>query len=419
MKIAILGMGNVGSGVFNILKENGFDIRNNLKDHIDVKKVLVKNLDRDRACDKSLLTNSFEEILLDDEIGIVVELIGGIDPAYDYIKRSLEKGKHVVTANKAVIATHGQALAELAEKNGCFLRYEASVAGGIPIINTMIDSLSANKIEEIIGIINGTTNFILTQMTQKGLTFAEALKLAQDKGYAEADPTSDIEGQDAAYKTVILSSVAFGVNIKPEDILTEGIVKITKSDIEYAKELGYTIKLLATTKNKEDSVEAYVLPSLVPQDHPLASINNEFNALFVKGNAVGEILLCGKGAGSYPTGSAVMADIIAITKSVKDGLKNDSTAASRATTKPVSVGDGQYYIRLLVEDKPGVLGAIALAFGKHGVSIESMVQHGIDDCQVPLVFITHSADKESFDKALDEIKSIDTVFEIGSVLKVL
>lgn len=411
-------MGNVGTGVFNILEQNGFDIKNNLKDHIDVKKVLVRNLEKERPCDRSLLTDSFEEILNDDEIQIVVELIGGIHPACDYIEQLLKKGKHVVTANKAVMATNGQALTSLAEKNGCFLKYEASVAGGIPIINTLIDSLSANKIEEIVGIINGTTNFILTQMTQQGLGFEQALKLAQDKGYAEADPSSDIEGQDAAYKTAILASIAYGVYIKPEDILTEGIVKITKQDIDYAKELGYTIKLLATSKMKGEDIEAYVLPSLVPNDHPLASINNEFNALFVKGNAVGEILLCGKGAGSYPTGSAVMSDIISITKAINNGLKNEDESA-KAECSEVSMGEGQYYVRILVEDKPGVLGNIAKCFGEYNVSIESMVQHGRDKVKVPLVFVTHVTEQKVFNEALNKIKDIAEVYEIGSVLKVL
>lgn len=421
MKIAILGMGTVGSGVYNIIKKNKKEINKYLNNDVEVAKVLVRTINKDRLASvaKGILTNNYDDILSDGSIKIVVELMGGIHPAFDYIKQAIVKGKHIVTANKALMATHGKELEDLAKQNGVFIKYEASVGGGIPIINTLMDSLAANKIEEITGIINGTTNYILTQMTNYNMSFDEALKLAQENGYAEADPTSDIEGQDAAFKISILTSIAYGINVSPDNIEREGITKIDKNDIEYASKLGYKIKLLAATKRCDDSVGIYVYPSLVPNEHPLSAINNEFNALFVRGNAVGEVLLYGKGAGSLPTGSAVLADVMAVAKSINNNISNDKTIGGQdSNTKIKGIGESQYYIRLQVIDKPGVLGKIAMTFGKFGISLDSVVQNGKDEETVPLVFITHDIEKEILDNTLKEVSSFEFVEKVASILKV-
>jgi homoserine dehydrogenase len=421
IKIGILGLGNVGTGVYQILQENSEEIYKYLNCGIEVEKIMVRTINKDRniSISQEVLTDNIDDILNDESIQIVVELMGGINPAQDYIKRAIEKGKHVVTANKAVMATYGKELKALAKDNGVFINYEASVGGGIPIINTLMESLAANKIEEIIGIINGTTNYILTQMTNNNMSFDDALKLAQDNGYAEADPTSDIEGEDAAFKISILTSIAHGINIPANVIEREGITRIHQSDIEYASELGYKIKLLAASKKYEDSIEIYVYPSLVPNAHPLASISNEFNALFVRGNAVGELLLYGKGAGSLPTGSAVLGDILSVAKLINNNIENNKESNDLLNKYEVKgIGRSQYYIRLQVTDKPGVLGSIAMTFGKHGISLDSVVQKGKREETVALVFITHDIDKGILDSALEEVDSYEYVEKIASILKV-
>ncbi|SKC64010.1 homoserine dehydrogenase [Maledivibacter halophilus] len=421
MKIGILGMGTVGAGVYKIIQENKKEINKYLDNDIEIQRILVRAINKDRAIfiPSELLTDNYDDILNDESIKIVVELMGGIHPAFDYIKQAIMKGKHIVTANKALMATHGKELEDLAKQKGVFIKYEASVGGGIPIINTLMDSLAANKIEEIIGIINGTTNYILTQMTNYNMSFDEALKLAQDNGYAEADPTSDIEGEDAAFKISILTSIAYGISVQPNIIEREGITKIDKNDIKYASKLGYKIKLLAATKRFNDSVGIYVYPSLVPNEHPLAAINNEFNALFVRGNAVGEVLLYGKGAGSLPTGSAVLSDIMSVTKSINNNIRNSKKSDRLDNNMEVrGIGKSQYYIRLQVIDKPGVLGKIAMTFGEYGISLDSVVQNGRDEKSVPLVFITHDIEKEVLDNTLKVVSSYEFVEKVASILKV-
>ncbi|MCG8483258.1 MAG: homoserine dehydrogenase, partial [Clostridia bacterium] len=293
VNIGLLGIGNVGSGVYSILNINGNKINESAEKEITIKKILVNDVNKKRefSFDRDMLTSDVESILEDPDIDIVIEVLGGIHPAYEYMKRALLNKKHVVTANKAVIATYGQDLIQTAEENNVSLRYEASVGGGIPIINTLSNPLSVNNFEEIMGIVNGTTNYILTQMTDFGLEYEAVLKVAQEKGFAEADPTSDVEGEDAAYKLAILLSTAFGINVSPDQIPREGITKISKDDIEYASQFGYKIKLLSTAKKHNDELEFHVHPTLIPSTHPLASVSNEFNALFVKGNAVGELML--------------------------------------------------------------------------------------------------------------------------------
>ncbi|MCT4617804.1 MAG: homoserine dehydrogenase [Marinisporobacter sp.] len=421
IKIGVLGLGNIGKGVWNIIENNRNKVENYVESSIEIKKILVRdiNKNRDISVPKEILTTNPKDIIQDPEIDIIVEVVGGIDTAFEYIKESFENGKHVVTANKAVIATHGDTLHKLAKEHGVILRYEASVGGGIPIINTLTKSLSANQFDEIVGIINGTTNYILTQMSDFGMDFDEALKLAQEKGYAEADPTSDIEGEDVAFKLSILISVAFGIRIEPKDIPREGITRISKKDIEYASQLGYKIKLFATAKKEENDFEFYVHPTLIPMNHPLASVSNEFNALFIRGNAVGELMLYGKGAGSMPTGSAVVGDILEVGKLMETNYKSPSSDSFKESHLNI-IGEGisQYYIHTEVEDKPGVLGKISSTFSKYDISLESVVQRARGEASVPLIFITHEVNRVQLDKALEEIKENGFVNEIASILRV-
>lgn len=421
VNIGLLGLGNVGQGVYNILETNGEKITNSLNKNLKINKILVNNVNKKRNIDisKELLTTNVNEILNNEKIDIVVELLGGINPAYDYMKQALENKKHVVTANKAVIATHGKELIEIANKNNVALRFEASVGGGIPIINTLSQSLSVNKIEEMVGIINGTTNYILTQMTDYGMSFDKVLKTAQEKGFAEADPTSDIEGEDVAYKLAILISIAFGIQIPPANIPREGITKISKDDIEYASQFGYKVKLLATAKKTDNNLEFHVHPTLIPNNHPIASVNNEYNALFIKGNAVGNLMLYGKGAGSLPTGSAVLGDILEVSKLIGTNF-NTSIAIPKNNESINYIGEGssKYYIHMKVIDEPGVLGNISMTFGKYGISLESVIQRTRGEESVPIIFITHEISRENLDKALEELKNDNMVKGIASILRV-
>ncbi len=418
VKLGILGMGTVASGLINIIEFNNSKIIEELDKNLVVNKVLVNSLDKKRNVNlkKEVYTTDAYEVINDKDAQIIVELIGGIYPAYDYVKAALNNKKHVVTANKALIATHGGELEELADQNGVKLMYEASVAGGIPIINTISENLAANQFEQITGIINGTTNFILTQMTDNGLEYEEAVKEAQRLGFAEADPSSDVEGDDAAYKISILSTIAFNQRINIKDIPKEGITKISKEDIRYAKELGYNIKLLASAVRNNNEIELRVHPAFVPVYHPLSTVKNEFNAIFLKGNAVGELMFYGKGAGSLPTGSAVLGDIMSIVKNRKieaaGNRDNDSCNIVNKAYKP-------YYIRFEVIDKPGVLGKIANIFGENNISLASVVQRQKNgNNTAPLVFITHEVERKNIDAALEEIKKFEYVTKIASIIMV-
>jgi len=421
IKIALLGFGVVGSGVYNILQDNKEKIESHIQKKIEIKKILVRDIDKARGASapREMFTQDIEDIVNDPEIDIVVELMGGLGKAYDYMKAAIQGKKHIVTANKALIATHGDEIYALSVENGVQIRYEASVGGGIPIINTLTQSLAANNVDEILGIINGTTNFILTQMDEKGMDFAEALKLAQESGFAEADPTSDIEGEDVAFKLSILMSVAFGIKIPPHSIPREGITRISSKDIEFAKQLGYRIKLVAAAKKRGNDLEFHVQPSFIPVEHPLALIKNEFNAVAVKGNAVGELILQGKGAGSTPTGSAVLGDILEISKII--GTDYKPGAPLKYNGKDLNlIGEGvsPYYVHLHVEDRPGVLGMITSTFGKHDVSLNSVIQRSRGEKTVPLVFITYDTQRKNLDDAISEIEKSDAVVRVESILRV-
>lgn len=419
VKIGILGMGTVASGLINIMTSNQDIIHHKTGNTFEIIKVLVKNLNkkRDVDLDQAKFTTDAREIIDNQNVDIVVELIGGINPAFEYVRDALLNKKHVVTANKALIATHGEELENIAIDNGVRLMYEASVGGGIPIINTMSNNLSVNDFTEISGIVNGTTNYILTQMTERGLEFDQAVKEAQEMGFAEADPSSDIEGDDAAYKIAILSYIGFGQRISLNDIPKEGITHVSREDIKYADELGYVIKLIASSQKRDNEIELRVHPTFIPKTHPLATVKNEFNAVLLKGNAVGEVMLYGKGAGSMTTGSAVLEDIIAIVKE-KSTQSQQLLQPSSKKYKVVNKGYSQYYIRMDVVDKPGVLGYISNIFGKNNISLASVVQRYKHDLVAPLVFITHEVERKNIDDALQEVRRYSNVLKIASIITV-
>ena len=381
VKIALLGLGNVGRGVWNILQMNGEEIMKRSGCQVEVAKILVRDPSKARAVKvpEELITTNFDEILNDDSIKIIVEVMGGIEPAREYILKSLNKKKHIVTANKMLLATYGDELFKKADEEEVMLNYEASVAGGIPIIQAINESLTANKIEKLYGIINGTTNFILSKMELEGSDFENVLKEAQEKGYAEADPTSDIEGFDAQYKLAILSSLAFGTKVKIDDVYREGITKITSKDIRYAKDFGLVIKLLAIAKETDGKLQLRVHPTMIPATHPLANVHDSFNAVFIKGNAVDDLMFYGRGAGDLPTGSAVVADIVSILRSDVDTENRLPVEKNNLWHKEIGeINDitSRYYIRTTVTDRPGVLGEITAIFGRHGVSLRSVIQRG-------------------------------------------
>lgn len=422
IKIGLMGFGTVGSGVWKIFEENRDKIVENCGCQLEISKILVQNISkiRNQEIDSNIFTNNPMDIIEDPDIDIVVEVMGGIDPAKDYILKAIENKKHIVTANKALLAVHGDQIEKKAREANVGLYYEASVAGGIPIIHAINESLSANKINSIIGILNGTTNYILTKMAIEKIDFESALKEAQNKGYAEADPTSDIEAYDAAYKLIILARLAFGVDVQVDDVYREGISNITPMDIEYARELGFTIKLLAIAKAVKGELQLKVHPTFIPQGHPLAAVSYAFNAVFLKGNAVGELMFYGKGAGDLATGSSVVADIISIVKKREHNStwekRNISSNAIRI--KDMDENNAEYYIRLLVKDYPGVLGKIASIFGKHNVSLSSVIQKGKEEPSVSLVFITHLATENDVQEALEEIKQVPAMVDIAVLIRV-
>lgn len=422
VEIALLGLGNVGKGVWNILKENKDEIRKRSGYDIEIAKILVRDKNKNRGIEipEELITTDYNDIINDESIKIVVEVMGGIDPARDYILQAMNNKKHVVTANKMLLATYGDELGEVADNKGVMLYYEASVAGGIPIIQTINESLTANKIEQVYGILNGTTNYILSNMDNIGMDFSDALKEAQEKGYAEADPTSDIESFDAAYKLAIIASLAFGTKVKIDDVYREGITKITATDIKYAKEFGYVIKLLGIVKEIEGKLELRVHPTFVSRKHPLANVNDAFNAIFIKGNAVGELMLYGRGAGELPTGSAVVADIISIVRKGTD-IEDYTTVKNNLWHKEIKSFDEvecKYYLRILVKDKPGVLGEITTALGRHDVSLRSVIQRGEEAEDVKLILITHKTREENIQSALREINQLETVSSVENLIRI-
>jgi len=419
--VGLMGLGNVGTGVWNILHMNQKKIKVETGSQIMIKRVLVQRINKERAISlpPECLTADAQELLGDPEIDIVIELIGGIEPAKAYIVAAIEAGKHVITANKALMAQWGDYLLEKARKKGVFLYFEGSVAGGIPIIGSIQESLTANEIYEIKGIINGTTNYILTKMSLEDADYETALGEAQAKGYAEADPTSDVDGYDAAYKLSILSHLAFHTPLPSAPIFQEGIRKISPLDIQFAQELGYRIKLLAIGKSRKDGVELRVHPTMIPLTHPLAAVHDSYNAIYLKGNAVGELMYYGRGAGELPTGSAVMGDLISLIKKIHCPYF-DTSAHWQSTPQlnPMKDTLSEYYIRLVVRDIPGVLGKVASLFGQHQVSISRVIQKNPEGSVASLVIFTHLSRESDVQNTLAGILSIPEVKEVSNLIRV-
>lgn len=420
INIGLLGFGIVGSGAAAILTNNRYDINTRTNTDLTIKKALVRNLLKERPFgDGIVFTDNPDEILKDPEIDIVVEVMGGIEPARSLIMAALKSGKNVVTANKDLLALHGHELQSVAEQNGRDLYFEASVAGGIPIIAALSQSLTANRISSLIGIINGTTNYILTAMTEQGRDFADVLQEAQELGYAEADPTSDVEGLDAARKLAILSSLAFNTRVTIDDVFVEGISKISPADIQYAQELGCVIKLLAIAKNQEDGIEVRVHPALLPKSHPLATVSGVFNAIYVIGDAVGETMFYGKGAGSLPTGSAVVSDIIQVVRNMTSGSQGQVNCDCYRNY-PLKSADNfttGYYIRLKVKDEPRVFATLALFFAEAGISFNSIIQKPRSNNNAEIVLVTHPCKEGQLRQALDSLNSYSKLDKIYNVIR--
>jgi homoserine dehydrogenase len=416
--VGLVGWGTVGCGVVQVLRENAKVIESRLGVPLELRRVADVDIERARpvAVPPEKLTRDVNDILKDPEIQIVIELIGGLKAAKTVICAALESGKHVVTANKALLAHDGNELFALAQTKGLSIGFEASVGGGIPIIKSLREGFASNRIDTIFGILNGTANYILTRMTEDKLSFADALEEAQTLGYAEADPTLDIEGIDAAHKLAIASAIAFGTPIQLDLVHIEGISGIDPLDIQYAEEFGYRLKLLAIARSKDNRLEMRVHPTLIAQNHVLASVRGVYNAAHIEGNAVGDVMLYGMGAGMMPTGSAVVSDIIDVARDILNNTPGRIPSLAflpdklqKIEIKPLSDVSTSYYFRFLALDKPGVLSKISGVLGKHQISISAVIQKGRHTDSVPLVMITHEALESNVRKALEEIDKLDIV----------
>ncbi len=423
IKIGLLGAGTIGGGVIKLFESNGV----RLNEHIGIDLILGKIVDRDLSRLKGLgvpdeqASDDVSDVIEDPSIDIVVELIGGIEPARTLIKRALENGKFIVTANKDLMAAHGEELLALARTNKRNIFYEASVGGGIPLIRPLKYSLVADRIKRIVGIVNGTTNFIFTKMTEDDLTLEAALAEAQKLGFAEADPSSDIEGRDAAYKLVIMAGLAFGKRISFDQVFVQGINGVTHEDIVYAREIGHAVKLLAIAEELPEGIALRVHPTLVPLEHPIASVSNEFNAVFVEGEAVGEIMFYGRGAGAMPTATAVMADVAEAARCIfndcNTGVIEKITA--EAPYIPPEKLSSCFYLRFLADDRPGVFAALANVFGDEQVSLDMVIQKRRVDDAAEIVLVTHKVKEEAFQKALNRVMAIPAIKPNPSMIRLL
>lgn len=417
VKIGLIGFGTVGQGIVLLLNENSAHIKEKTGVEIALAKIADIDVSKERNVkfDKAILTKDAGEIINDPSISIIVEAMGGETKALEYVLSAIEKGKNVVTTNKELIAKHGDKIISAARGKKVKVLFEGAVCGGVPIINQLRTSLASNKIEEIYGIVNGTTNYILTKMTDEGMEFAAALKEAQKLGFAEADPKNDIEGHDASYKAAILAGAAFDVKINWKDVYFEGISKVAQEDIRYAKEMGYVIKPFAVVKNYGDEIEVNAYPMLIHSAHPLSHVKEAFNAIYVKGNMLGEVMFYGRGAGAGPTASSAVSDIIEIASS--------NTGAFYPKLKDVKLrsikeSENRYYIRLKAKDMPGVLAEISGAFGQKNVSIQSALQKETIDNIATIVIITHRVKEKNVLEALGIISKLLAISEIGNMVRV-
>jgi homoserine dehydrogenase len=422
--IGLLGLGTVGSGVAEVLLDKTDSLAEQAGASLVLKKVLVRDVNKQRSVklEPHMLTNHAKGILTDPEVDIVIELIGGEEPALEYTKQAIIHNKHVVTANKEVIAKHGYELLSLAKEHSVDLRYEASVGSGIPLISPFLQDLAANDISTIYAILNGTTNYILTRMSQEGLDFSVALKQAQELGYAEANPANDIEGMDTAYKLAILSSLAFHTTVNPQNIYCEGISRLQARDFRYAKEFGYVIKLLAIAKRDGEAIEVRVHPAFIPEDSQLAKVDGVYNAIQVEGDLAGKLVFYGQGAGALQASSAIMADVLVIGRNICHSITNVPGVQlnQKLTIKPMSDIKTRYYFRLDVVDRPGVLAQISKVLGDNAVSISSVIQKESDltSQTAVLVIMTHPSQEQAVQRALKELTQLAVVNEVSNFIRV-
>lgn len=425
INIALLGFGTVGSGVAETIKRNSQMMAEQLGCQLKITYVLVRHPDKYKnvpLLEGVHLTSSFEEIMADPDIGIVVEVMGGIHPAKEYIFEALNHKMSVVSANKDVVALFGPEIMHTAMENHVNFSCEASVGGGIPILRPLHDSLAANEIESIVGIVNGTTNFILSSMDEEGVSYSDALRVAQKKGFAEADPTNDVCGYDAARKLAILASIGFRANVTFDDVLVEGIEKISQKDVQYASEMGYAIKLLAVGTRQDNGIALNVYPAFVPRTHPLASVKGSYNAIYVTGNIVDDVMFYGRGAGSLPTASAVMADVISTAKHIMNG--STGTGMMLTETKRIPFYSSlklknSYYFRLIVDDVTGVLSQIASAYADHDISIKEVVQKSRFEDAAELMIITQDTPRENIIQVEKALQVLPSMRQVANIVRVM
>lgn len=425
INIALLGFGTVGSGIAETIKRNSQMMAEQLGCQLKITYVLVRHPDKYKnvpLLEGVHLTSSFEEIMADPDIGIVVEVMGGIHPAKEYIFEALNHKMSVVSANKDVVALFGPEIMHTAMENHVNFSCEASVGGGIPILRPLHDSLAANEIESIVGIVNGTTNFILSSMDEEGVSYSDALRVAQKKGFAEADPTNDVCGYDAARKLAILASIGFRANVTFDDVLVEGIEKISQKDVQYASEMGYAIKLLAVGTRQDNGIALNVYPAFVPRTHPLASVTGSYNAIYVTGNIVDDVMFYGRGAGSLPTASAVMADVISTAKHIMNG--STGTGMMLTETKRIPFYSSlklknSYYFRLIVDDVTGVLSQIASAYADHDISIKEVVQKSRFEDAAELMIITQDTPRENIIQVEKALQVLPCMRQVANIVRVM
>ncbi|WP_100405313.1 homoserine dehydrogenase [Bacillus solitudinis] len=423
VRVGLLGLGTVGTGVVSIIQRHQKELQHQVGCPVEVVKVAVRDKTKARNIKLAdeLITEDIEEVLSDPEVDVIIEVMGGIDATKNYITRALQQKKHVVTANKDLLALHGAELLKVAAENGCDLFYEASVAGGIPILRSLSDGLSADRITKMMGIVNGTTNYILTKMSQEGSSYDDVLKQAQELGFAESDPTSDVEGLDAARKMAILASLGFSTNVSFGDVSVRGISEVTEADLYYCEQLGYTMKLIGLAKRDDGRIEVSVQPTLLPNAHPLASVHNEYNAVYVHGEAVGETMFYGPGAGSLPTATAVVSDLVTVMRNMRLGVNGQSVLVPlhEKVLKEATEIESQYFLRLNVIDKAGTFSTITSLFAEYEVSFEKLLQLPIDGEELAeVIIITHKTSKENYENLYQRLTNVEVVDSVQSSYRV-
>lgn len=423
VRVGLLGLGTVGTGVVSIVSRHQEELRHQVGCPVTIKKVLVRDKEKNRSVhlDESIMTDQVDEILTNKDIDVVIEVMGGVETTKEHLLKALQNGKHVVTANKDLMALHGAELLHVASENGCDLYYEASVAGGIPILRSLCEGLAADRITKMMGIVNGTTNYILTKMTQDGSSYADVLKQAQELGFAESDPTADVEGLDAARKMAILATLGFSMNVSLEDVVVRGISSVTKADLDYCDQLGYTMKLIGLAKRDDGRIEVSVEPTLLPKEHPLASVHNEYNAVYVYGEAVGETMFYGPGAGSLPTATAVVSDLVSVMKNMRLGVSGRTVQGPlhERVLKQDNEIDSKYFLRLRVIDKAGTFQAVTNLFASYEVSFEKLLQLPVAGAEVAeVIVITHHTSKQNYEELYKKLSELEVIESIESCYRV-